>query len=431
VKHRMSEWVIGAAGLVLMSAGMARAAQPGYTYKSLFTTQQPFGDTKVSTETDEIEVGGVSNDGSATGLVGWGGNEGAYLITADGKNSLVLARQGDPNPTGGTWGGGANNKVSINDQGNVGFTFPNDRGDGAVSENYFVDRTDPAHPKWTLIATAGKTAVTGGTANDIVSFSTIGNSNKVVFTAALDAGTGTYIWDPKTLQISPVCPPGTKVGTNTIANAQRVQIGLNTDIVTFEGQVDGDASFGAYMWKDGVIAEVVRQGTPAPDATGKATAKNFNSLLGPIANVNGDVLTLGNTDDGWGVYLWTAADKKLVRIVGPGDTVDGKKVFTISASFRNDIRFGDDGSILFCAQFDDTGSGGDRGIYLRKPDGTLIPIAKKGQDLGNGIGAIDVLEGDIGGDSGLGFSTNGNIVFPMTNTAGARQLILATPPAAP
>jgi hypothetical protein len=79
MKRCLSGWLIGAAGLALMTMGTARAAPPappGYTYKSLFTTQQPFGDTKVSTETDEIEVGGVSNDGSATGVVGWGGNEG-------------------------------------------------------------------------------------------------------------------------------------------------------------------------------------------------------------------------------------------------------------------------------------------------------------------------------------------------------------------
>jgi len=61
MKRRLSRRLIGAAGLALMTMGTARAAQPGYTYKSLFTTQQPFGDTKVSTETDEIEVGGVSS----------------------------------------------------------------------------------------------------------------------------------------------------------------------------------------------------------------------------------------------------------------------------------------------------------------------------------------------------------------------------------
>src|SRR5262249_4580649 len=155
---------ISALGLALVSRGSVRAAGlNGYTYTSLFTTQQPFGDTGISTESDEIEVGGVSNDGAATGVVNWGGNEGAFLITADGKHSIALGRQGDPNPTGGTWGGGLNNKVSINDQGNVAFVMPNDRGNGAVSECFFVDRSNPASPKWTLVAQAGKTPVTGGT----------------------------------------------------------------------------------------------------------------------------------------------------------------------------------------------------------------------------------------------------------------------------
>ena len=32
---------------------------------------------------------------------------------------------------------------------------------------------------------------------------------------------------------------------------------------------------------------------------------------GVTANSNGDVAMLGNTDAGWGVYLYTAKDKKL------------------------------------------------------------------------------------------------------------------------
>lgn len=426
MKRRMLGIAAAAVAMAMAAGGSARAAGlKGYTYKSLFTTQQPFGDTGTATETDEIEVGGVSNDGSATGVVNWGGNEGAFLITADGKHSLVLGRQGDPNPTGGTWGGGLNNKVSINDQGNVAFVMPNDRGSGAASECFFVDRSNPASPKWTVVAQAGKTKVTGGTANDIVSFCTVGNSNKVVFTAAVDAGTGTYIWDPASLQINPVCPPGTKVGSETIANARRVQIALNADIVTFEGQVDGDDNYGAYMWKDGAITELVRWNTPAPDATGKPTASNFDEMRGPIANAKGDVAMLGHTAEGWGVYLRTAADKKLVRIAGPGDTVDGQKINQVANSFRNDVRIGDDGSILFVARFDDQDQG-PRGIYVRQPDGTLTTVAKTKADL-KGIGSVDVLQGDIGGDSGLGYSTKGNIVFPAITTDGKHQLVLATP----
>src|SRR5205823_2589835 len=131
-----------------------------------------------------------------------------------------------------------------------------------------------------------------------------------------------------------------------------------------------DDNYGAYMWNNGTLTELVRKGSAEPDATGKPTTNKFNELRGPIANASGNVLMLGNTDAGWGVYLWTAADKKLVRIVGPGDTVDGQKVVQVANSFRNDVRINDNGSILFCAQFDDNPTDGVRGLYLRLPDGT-------------------------------------------------------------
>ena len=178
MKLRLSGLVITAAGLALVTMGTARAAQPGYTYKSLFTLDQPLGDSGGTPTSGEIEVGGVSNDGTATGVVNWGDGEGAYLVTPDGKNSLVLAEQDKPNPTGGTFVAGLNNKVAINDAGNVAFSIGNDRGSGAVSEAYFVDRTDPSKPKWILVATDG-TAVTGGKISGVVRFATIGNSNDV------------------------------------------------------------------------------------------------------------------------------------------------------------------------------------------------------------------------------------------------------------
>jgi hypothetical protein len=429
VKRRLSGLAVSLIALTVVSVRPGRAATtPTFDFKSLFTVDQPLGDTGETPTNGEIEDGGVNKDGTATGVVNWGDGEGAFLVTIDGKNSLVLSKTDLDNPAGGKFGNGINNKVSINDAGNVAFTVTNDRGDGATDETFFVDRTDPAKPKWTSVVKAGM-VLAGGKVNNAVSFATISNANDVVFTAAHDSGTGTYIWNAGTGQIDPVCPPGTKVGSNTISNARRVQIALTARIVTFEAQVDGDDNFGAYMWKDGAITELVRWNTPAPDAAGKATGSNFDEMRGPIANANGDVAMLGHTDAGWGVYLWTAKDQKLVRIVGPGDTVDGAAINQVAFSFRNDIRFGDDGSILFVARFDDQDQG-PRGLYLRQPDGTLVTLAKTGQDL-KGIGKVDVLQGDIGGDSGLGLSTDGKITFPVTTDDGKRQLVLAIPAAAP
>jgi hypothetical protein len=42
----MSGWVIGAAGMALVSAGLVRAAEvPGFEFKSLLTIDSPLGDT--------------------------------------------------------------------------------------------------------------------------------------------------------------------------------------------------------------------------------------------------------------------------------------------------------------------------------------------------------------------------------------------------
>jgi hypothetical protein len=67
--------------------------------------------------------------------------------------------------------------------------------------------------------------------------------------------------------------------------------------------------------------------------------------------------------------------------------------------------------------------------FLVSGTGTYIWNVKTGEDL-TGIGKVQVLQGDIGGDSGLGFSTDGKITFPVTTEDGKRQLVLATPLAA-
>src|SRR4051794_33209822 len=170
---------VTAAGLALTAAGSVRAAGLGFAYKSLFTLDQPLGDSGATPTNGEIEVGNVNKDGTATGVVNWGDGEGAFLITVDGKG-LVLSEQDKECPAGGTFGNGINNKVGLNDAGNVAFTVTNDRGNGATDETFFVDRSDPSKPKWTSVAKAG-TPVTGGTVINAVSFATISNAN---FTAA-------------------------------------------------------------------------------------------------------------------------------------------------------------------------------------------------------------------------------------------------------
>src|SRR5262245_52855486 len=108
VKRCLSVWSIGAVGLALVGGvGLVRAAVPGYDYKSLFTVDQPLGDTGVTPTNGEIEVGGVNKAGTAVGVVNWGDGEGAFLVTADGKG-LVLSKADLDNPAGGKFAAGLN-----------------------------------------------------------------------------------------------------------------------------------------------------------------------------------------------------------------------------------------------------------------------------------------------------------------------------------
>jgi hypothetical protein len=416
VKRRIALLLAGAVGLALLATGGAQAHEITYTYKSLFRLDEPFSDTG-ETLSSVIEIGNANIAGTVTGVSNYGDGEGAYMVDADGKG-FVLSRPGKASPAGGTFGGGINNKVSLNDSGNVAFGVTVDRGEGEIDEVLFYDRKADT---WTSIARKG-TVVPGGTIQNTVSFATINNANDVVFTGSLASGTGVYLYDASTRSISAIAIPGTPVGDGRIENARRVQISQEGRVITFEAQREGDDNFGAYMWKDGTLTEIVRYNAAMPDADGKATSTPFEEMRGPIANANGDVVVLGRTDEGWGVFLRTAADGKLVRIAGPGDTVAGGKLAQVANSYRNDVRIGADGSVLFSAVYEND----DRALLLRLPDKDLVTVARAGQEL-KGLGKITNIGFGIGGDSGLGFSTDGKIAFPARTEDEKTHLVLAVP----
>jgi hypothetical protein len=401
--------------------GAAAPAGPvTYTYKTLFKLAEEFSGTG-ETLSKVIELGNANTAGTVTGVSDYGDGEGAWLVDADGKGK-VLSRPGLTAPAGGTYGGGINGKISLNNNGNAAFGVDVNRGDGNKQEVVYYDRKAD---KWTSIARNG-TAVKGGTITATLSFATINDANDVVFAANLDSGgSGVYLYDGTAKTITAILEPGNTVGGKTIINARRVQISQIGRIITFEAQVDGDASFGAYQWKDAVVTELVAFGAKSPDQTGKETDITFDELRGPIANSGGDVATLGHTADGWGAYLRTRAGK-LTRIAGPGDAVAGEKIKGVGNSYRNDVRIAADGSVLFSAIFEND----ERGLYLQHPSGTLTEVARVGKEL-KGIGKVTGIGLAIGGDSGFGISTDGKLAFPVGTEDGAVQLVLARPVAPP
>ena len=129
---------------------------------------------------------------------------------------------------------------------------------------------------------------------------------------------------------------------------------------------------------------------------------------------------LGATDAGWGAYLYTAKDQKLVKVAAPGDAMPGgSTVASVQNSYRNSIRINDSGDVLFEAGLDDSSVG----VYLYR-NGELSVVARTGQDLNGGIG-----KAQDGTGNGLGFANNGQVLFTIKGDGDKVHLVVGTPPA--
>src|SRR5438046_608523 len=71
---------------------------------------------------------------------------------------------------------------------------------------------------------------------------------KVTDSSAGPAGSGIFLWSKG--KITTVARPGLKLTRGTLVDAWRPQIS-DSGIVTFEGKLDNDSDYGAYMAKDG------------------------------------------------------------------------------------------------------------------------------------------------------------------------------------
>jgi hypothetical protein len=411
VKRRMLGIAIIALGLSLAAGESVRAADLGYTFKSVAAL-----DTTVAGEPihGDFEIGAVNAAGAVGFVTELDNGEGALYIGPDGTAEVLKKTDADV-PTGGKFTGYISNKVGVNDAGDVLISAGVDTGNGEIITPLLFER---ATKKWTSIASQGMPAPDGGDFNGGNSFASFNNTDDVAFceqvtdSTAGPAGSAVFLWSKG--KVTTVVRPGMKIDRGTFVDSWRPQIS-NSGIVTFEGKIGDDADYSAYMWKDGKITELASVETAVPGGSGK-----FSALRGVTANSNGDVAMLGNTDAGWGVYLYTAKDQKLIKVAAPGDAAPGGGTLGDAFnSYRNSVRIGEDGSVLFEANLD-SGSG----VFLWK-DGNLGVVERTGQDL-KGVGTA----ADIPG-SGLGLASNGVLLLVVNTADGKTQAVVGTPPQAP
>jgi len=166
-------------------------------------------------------------------------------------------------------------------------------------------------------------------------------------------------------------------------------------VTFYAGTIGGSADYGIYRGDGENTSTIFAANQTAPGG------RTFVDFSDPIANKQGQVLVLGQFDDGSGLFLHDKLDA--VAIAQSGDP--GPNGGTYS-SFFGRLTLNDRGQTAFGARF----TGGMNGLF-RGDRNSVIPIAQKGTAAPGTTGIFDTF-----GDFKLG--KDGSVVFIATLKIG-------------
>jgi hypothetical protein len=182
----------------------------------------------------------------------------------------------------------------------------------------------------------------------------------------------------------------------------------NAGEIVFEGHNDKDSDTRIYGYKTGKVTTLVAPNTDYP-GIGKLT-----EVKRPRINNKSEVIFLGSTDAGWGLYH--LAGGTFSALLLPGAALpDGAKLDHVldkdgSAALADSGNVGVLGVLL---------ADGGTGVYLLA-GGQIVPVARDGVTL-QGLGALDNADGEH-----VALNANNQVAFQATFKDGHTGLILAT-----
>jgi len=166
-------------------------------------------------------------------------------------------------------------------------------------------------------------------------------------------------------------------------------------VAFYAGMIEGSADYGIYRSDGEKISTIFAANQTAPGG------RIFTDFSDPIVNKLGDVLVLGQFDDGSGLFLRDERDA--VAIAVSGDRAPNGETYS---SFFGRLTLNDRGQTAFGARL----TGGMSGIF-RGDRTTVTPIALKGTTAAGTTGTFDTF-----GDLQIG--KDGSVVFIATLTIG-------------
>jgi hypothetical protein len=430
VKRWETMAVVSVAALGLLAPAICRAAGlpklSDYKFQCVAAAKGDFDGG------NSYQMGGVNSKGQMSFVISVGGER---VYAYDGTKVIRVSDDSIALPDGAHFQNDVWTSLGINDNGKVVWIASTD---SALGQHY-VMTYDINTAKYEIVARPGDAVDGGGKFGSGESwgasarwYANINNKDQVAFNANVlegnDSHSGVFMYDPATKKVTKVAHPGDTVGGKKLTNAWWPSIN-DAGQVVFIGNVDDSEDYGIYVADGkGNISPISPPGT-------KVDALTLSSSRWPAIANNGDIAFVGdvgasqggasdpNATDDAGVFLYSAADKKLHTIVKPGDAVPGG-VFHGVANRRRTVQVNSLGQVSFPATRED---GGD-GIYVFQ--GGKIEALMLGGTTVAGLGKVDGVTVGNGGVTGWHFAMSeaGHIAFPAV-VDGTECYVLATPPA--
>jgi hypothetical protein len=215
-------------------------------------------------------------------------------------------------------------------------------------------------------------------------------------------------------KVHTIARPGDKAPDgSTFTLVRRPNIN-NAGTVVFEGTTDKASTVGIYLSQNGKITPLVTPDTNIPGVGMLLEVKR------PRLNNQGEVVFLGMTSAGWGIF--SMSGNTLAPVIQPGAGLgDGTKLGQILDK---------DGSVALAASGDiallgQRAADSSNAVYLLH-GGQLVDVAPIGTNV-PGAGTIDGLVNASGQFEHVALNSVGQVTFPATFKDGHTGLVLATP----
>lgn len=424
----------GTAGGASDDAGIFRG--DGSTLVSIAREGQadPSGNGSFSNFPSRPVINDAGQVALSIGLIGTTGGptDDRGIFLGDGTTLVMLAREGQPGPGGGTFSLLAGH--ALNNAGQVSFRAGLTGTSGGFADNEGLFRSDGT--TLTEIVRKGQAAPVEGVFEDFNADETLNDAGQVAFHGIVIVD-GFNVWNmyvgdgggalTTVAREGEPAPGGTFliIGSNPVLN-ESGQVAFDATLDNTSGGSSDDT--GIFRGAGGAIDTIVREGDGVPDGVG-----SFSDFLNEFA-INGAgkvvfsaALAGAVPPADRGIYRGDDSTLPLPVVRGGDAAPDGDGIFlSLNTPALNDA-----GQVAFSAIVGEDIRGGetDVAVFLFDEGMGLLTVARSGEAfLGSTITALSFHPGDPPSEEGSGLNDQGQVAYSFILADGRQGIAVRTIP---